>query len=148
MCHFVETSAAESYSEVERVFKLIFQLVRAYSIRTSSPPSVGSARVGRKNSWSHVAQLIRDHYRKQHGLANPQPFGSSPERPSVLNGDEAITFDRNNNSTRATSSTKRRLRKNSTLGFIHTPLSGDNEKLKSKCSSLTKLNEDTNHRFQ
>ena len=141
MCHFVETSAAESYSEVERVFRLIFQLVRAYSERTSSPPSVGSARVGRKNSWSQVAQMIRDHYKKQHGLANPLPFGSSPERPNALNGDEAISCDKNNNSTKATPS-KRRLRKNSTLGFTHTPL--ENEKLKSRCASLTKLNEDIN----
>ena len=139
MCHFVETSAAESYSVVERVFRLMFQLIRAYTQRTLFPPSGGFTRVGRKNSWSQVAHLIRDHYRKQHALANQHPFATSPER-SILNGDESQSFDRNNNSTKPAPS-KRRLRKNSTLGFIHTPISLENETLKSRCLSLTKLNE-------
>ena len=140
MCHFVETSAAESYSEVEKAFKLILRLVRAYSHNTSPAPSGGSTRIGRKNSWSQVAHLFREHYRKQQTLGNQQPPPNSPDRGIVFNCDEPQSCDKNNNSTKMNLS-KRRVRKNSTLGFSSSSLPFASDKLRSKCLSLNTLNE-------
>ena len=141
MCHFVETSAAESYAQVERAFKIVFRLVQAYSRSSLPPPTNGLGRIGRKNSWSQMAHLIRDHYKKQ--LA-PNQNQSCPIEKKFTSTYDPVQYDKNNNFTKL-NPTQRRMRKNSTLGFSHTPLplcGNPKLKLKSRCLSLTTLNED------
>ena len=141
MCRFVETSAAESFSDVDRAFQLIFQLVRANLYRSSLTSSVNSTRINRKNSWSHVAHLIRDHVRRQHAVANQNLNFNRSEKELVTSCNDSCMYDKNNNATKG-NQLKKRTRKNSSLGFA--PNSKPFvEKLKSRCLSLTTLNENS-----
>jgi len=56
-CHFSESSAAESFTEVQKIFLMLFQLVN-----NSTTPPGGHKR--RKKSLIHVKQMILDHYRR------------------------------------------------------------------------------------
>lgn len=142
MCHFVETSAAESFSDVERAFQLVFQLIRNNAHRSSPTPSVTSARIHRKNSWSQVAQLIREHVRKQHNASNQNLNLNHSEKDLIISCNDDLICDKNNNNSTKGILRKRRMRKNSALGLTPNsfPLV---ERLKSRCLSLSTLNENS-----
>lgn len=139
-CQFTETSAAESYSDVERTFRTVFQLARSHA-RSSPIPNSGSGRMGRKNSISQMAQMIRDHYKRGH-------LTQSPRSNSLERGLTMMKSASNQESINPLSpdfSLKRKIKKHLTHGYtnehssaINTAKSG----LSSKCQSMGTLNED------
>ncbi|XP_076801603.1 uncharacterized protein LOC143446040 [Clavelina lepadiformis] len=146
LCHFIETSAAESYSDVERAFGLIFALVRS-RIQTSPTPSVSSTRSGRKHSFSQVAHMIRDHLRSQHSVNNNARFNSL-EREVLLPRSHSLCYDKNNNSTTCPEQPPSQRTRKSAVTAMQPNFSASvfngKPKLTSRCLSLTTLNENPN----
>ena len=137
LCHFIETSAAESYSDVEQAFRVVFQLARAHTC--VSPTLSGQpVRLGRKNSLTQMAQLIRDHYRKGH--LSHYARANSLERGLSLFKSNSTQHCEGGYPLSPDVAARRKSRK--LISHEQSPLSSGKPRLSSKCLSLGTLTED------
>ena len=140
-CQFIETSAAESYSDVERAFRIAFKLAKS-RVR-SSPTLIGnSVRGRRKNSITQMAQMIRYHYKRGH--LSPNSRSNSLER--------GLTLIKDNSHRESVSplspdvSLKRKIKKHFTNGYANehgSAIGVAKFSLSSKCQSLGTLTANT-----
>jgi len=130
-CHFTETSAAESYQQTEKAFRLAFSVITFQS--EQSAPTTFKWR--RKKSFTHVANMIRDHVRKTSSV-------SSDSAPDTSSG-QLVRWnsfsDRNNNSNSSFDGRKRTRRTATSALRANSYLHSADHKRPSKCVSLETL---------
>nr|CAB3264341.1 ras-like protein 2 [Phallusia mammillata] len=134
-CYFVETSAAESFQRAEEAFHLAFRLIslRYQTLLNSSTPT---PKRNRKKSFSQVAHMIRDHYKKQTSPGSEK----SSEGFSPIFRSWSMSSDRNNNGNPFQEGGKRSRRSAVSALKTNQSLHGF-QRPQSKCMSLETLNE-------
>ena len=133
-CEFAETSAAESYHHVEKVFRCLFRLVRTCVQINNGANNNQHKAHGRKKSLSQVANMIIQNYRKNQAHLGARSL--SLERMPQNNGNNCVE----NNQMNSPELINKKLRKTSLISPPN--MNGKTRKLNNKCMSLGTLNEE------